>query len=162
MACSHTCIHADLSCYIASREVARQWLSVETQNEAQQKLLDYIGEVRRALKRFYHLPYLVTNNPETIAFVKGNLTYYEPLQTQLTQLDKAANTEGWLILSNSGEVLVSSLIEERFSLSDRKAIVEQIHNQGGGVSLVNKPKAPAHCIIWPLLSMTAWISLALW
>ena len=76
-----------LSCYIASREVARQWLSVETQNEAQQKLLDYIGEVRRALKRFYHLPYLVTNNPETIAFVKGNLTYYEPLQTQLTQLD---------------------------------------------------------------------------
>lgn len=129
-----------LSCYSASREVARQWLSVQTQTEAQQKLLDYIGEVRRALKRFYHLPYLVTNNPETIAFVKGNRTYYEPLQTQLTQLDKAANTEGWLILSNSGEVLVSSLIEERFSLSDRKAIVEQIHNQGGGVSLVNKTK----------------------
>ncbi|EGQ8497699.1 MULTISPECIES: sensor histidine kinase [Vibrio] len=141
-----------LSCYSASREVARQWLSVQTQTEAQQKLLDYIGEVRRALKRFYHLPYLVTNNPETIAFVKGNLTYYEPLQTQLTQLDKAANTEGWLILSNSGEVLVSSLIEERFSLSDRKAIVEQIHNQGGGVSLVNKTKgsSPLYYLAAPI------------
>lgn len=66
--------------YGASREVAHQWLSVQTQQEAQQKLLDYIGEVRRALKRFYHLPYLVTNNPETIAFVKGNLNYYEPFK----------------------------------------------------------------------------------
>ncbi|MFH4602146.1 sensor histidine kinase [Vibrio diabolicus] len=126
--------------YGASREVAHQWLSVQTQQEAQQKLLDYIGEVRRALKRFYHLPYLVTNNPETIAFVKGNLNYYEPLQAQLTQLDKAANTEGWLILSTSGEVLVSSLIDERFSRSDRRAIVEQIQRQGEGVSLVNKTK----------------------
>ncbi|MCV5752561.1 hypothetical protein OFN51_27475, partial [Escherichia coli] len=68
------------------------------------------------------------------------LTYYEPLQAQLTQLDKAANTEGWLILSTSGEVLVSSLIDERFSRSDRRAIVEQIHRQGEGVSLVNKTK----------------------
>ncbi|MGU3811646.1 sensor histidine kinase [Vibrio diabolicus] len=126
--------------YGASREVAHQWLNVQTQQEAQQKLLDYIGEVRRALKRFYHLPYLVTNNPETIAFVKGNLNYYEPLQAQLTQLDKAANTEGWLIFSTSGEVLVSSLIDERFSRSDRRAIVEQIQRQGEGVSLVNKTK----------------------
>ncbi|HCH2126476.1 PAS domain-containing sensor histidine kinase [Vibrio parahaemolyticus] len=126
--------------YSASREIAHQLLSAQTQTEAQQKLLSYIGEVRRALKRFYHLPYLVTNNPETIAFVKGNLTYYEPLQAQLTQLDKAANTEGWLILSTSGEVLVSSLIDERFSRSDRRAIVEQIHRQGEGVSLVNKTK----------------------
>ncbi|MCQ8200529.1 PAS domain-containing sensor histidine kinase, partial [Vibrio parahaemolyticus] len=78
-------------------------LSAQTQTEAQQKLLNYIGEVLRALKRFYHLPDLVTNNPETIAFVKGNLTYDEPLQAQLTQLDKAAKTEGWLILSTSGE-----------------------------------------------------------
>ncbi|MGR5236402.1 sensor histidine kinase [Vibrio alfacsensis] len=129
-----------LSCYGASREIAHQWFSVQTQTQAQQKLLDYIGEVRRALKRFYHLPYLVTNNPETIAFVKGNLTYYEPIEAQLIQLDKAANTEGWLILSASGEVLVSSLIDERFSRSDRQAIVEQIHRQGEGVSLVNKTK----------------------
>ncbi len=134
--------------YSASREIAHQLLSAQTQTEAQQKLLDYIGEVRRALKRFYHLPYLVTNNPETIAFVKGNLTYYEPLQAQLTQLDKAANTEGWLILSTSGEVLVSSLIDERFSRSDRRAIVEQIHRQGEGVSLVNKTKGSSPCIIY--------------
>ncbi|PFG58521.1 PAS domain S-box-containing protein [Vibrio sp. ES.051] len=129
-----------LFCYGVSREVAHQWLSVQTQHEAQQKLLDYIGEVRRALKRFYHLPYLVTNNPESIALVKGHLNDYEPLQAQLTQLDKAANTEGWLILSTSGEVLVSSLIDRRFSRSDRLAIVEQIQRQGEGVSLVNKTK----------------------
>ncbi len=80
--------------------------------------------------------------------MKGNLTYYEPLQAQLTQLDKAANTEGWLILSTSGEVLVSSLIDERFSRSDRRAIVEQIHRQGEGVSLVNKTKGSSLCIIY--------------
>ncbi|AXY02610.1 sensor histidine kinase [Vibrio alfacsensis] len=139
-------------CYTASREVARQWLNVQSQTDAQQKLLDYIGEVRRALKRFYHLPYLVTNNPETIAFVKGNLTYYEPIEAQLIQLDKAANTEGWLILSARGEVLVSSLVDERFSLPDRQAIVEQIHNQGGGVSLVNKTKgsSPLYYLAAPI------------
>ena len=63
-----------LSCYIASREVARQWLSVETQNDAQQKLLDYIGEVRRALKHLHHLPNLVTNNPENKPLGQRNQT----------------------------------------------------------------------------------------
>lgn len=141
-----------LSCYSASREIAHQWLSVQTQIEAQQKLLNYIGEVRRALRRFYHLPYLVTNNQETIAFIKGDRTQFNSLQALLIQLDKAANTEGWLILSNSGKVLISSLVDERISLPDKKAILEKIHRQGGGVSLVNKTKgsSPLYYLAAPI------------
>ncbi|MGV2988289.1 ATP-binding protein [Vibrio sp. E150_011] len=128
------------SFYWTSREIARQWLISQAQEQVQQRLLDYIGEVRRTLKRFYHLPYLVTNNPKAIALVQGDIRQIDAIQEELLQLDKAANTEGWLILSVTGEALVSSLIGERFSLSDRQAIARQIHSQGEGVSLVSKTK----------------------
>ncbi|MPS31746.1 MULTISPECIES: sensor histidine kinase [unclassified Salinivibrio] len=126
--------------YGISREAAYQWLSVQHHTEVQNKLLDYIGEVRRALRRFYHLPYLLTNHPDTLAIVKGEQHDPAAFQAKLTQLDKAANTEGWTLLSTSGDVLASSLIDERFSRPDRLAIVEQVLHQGEGVSLVNKTK----------------------
>ncbi|WP_428754330.1 sensor histidine kinase [Vibrio cionasavignyae] len=126
--------------YSTSREVSRQWLSNQTQILVQERLLDYIGEVRRTLKRFYHLPYLVTNNPRTIALVAGDLALKQSVEDELFQLDKAANTKGWLILSATGEALASSVAGERFSLSDRQAIAQQIHSQGERVSLVSKTK----------------------
>ncbi|OOE32580.1 PAS domain-containing sensor histidine kinase [Salinivibrio kushneri] len=126
--------------YGISREAAYQGLSVQTHAEVQNKLLNYIGDVRRALRRFYHLPYLLTNHPDTLAIVKEERRETAAFQVKLTQLDKAANTEGWTLLSTSGDVLASSLIDERFSRPDRLAIVEQVLRQGEGVSLVNKTK----------------------
>ncbi|OOE96212.1 PAS domain-containing sensor histidine kinase [Salinivibrio sp. MA351] len=126
--------------YGISREAAYQGLSVQTHAEVQNKLLNYIGDVRRALRRFYHLPYLLTNHPDTLAIMKGERHETVAFQVKLTQLDKAANTEGWTLLSTSGDVLASSLIDERFSRPDRLAIVEQVLRQGEGVSLVNKTK----------------------
>jgi len=123
-----------------SKEIARQWLTQQAQYDSQQNLLNYIGDIRRALRRFYHLPYLVTNNADTLALVSGTGANASDLKQELIQLDKAANTKGWYILSDQGNILSASLDGEHISLSDRRAIVEQIQTQGEGTSLVSKTR----------------------
>ncbi|POB69264.1 PAS domain-containing sensor histidine kinase, partial [Vibrio vulnificus] len=122
------------------KELVRQWQTSRSVVDAQQHFLDYIGDVRRALQRFYHLPYLLTSNNHSERFLNGERSLYSELRRELTLLDKAANTKGWYLLSASGDVLVSSLENEALSEQDLDAIVEQIHAQGEGVALVSKAK----------------------
>ncbi|HDY7879131.1 ATP-binding protein [Vibrio vulnificus] len=124
----------------AGKELVRQWQTSRSVVDAQQHFLDYIGDVRRALQRFYHLPYLLTSNNHSERFLNGERSLYSELRRELTLLDKAANTKGWYLLSASGDVLVSSLENEALSEQDLDAIVEQIHAQGEGVALVSKAK----------------------
>lgn len=118
--------------------IAKQWLLGQAQTHGEQRLLDYIGDVRHALRRFYHLPYLVTNEPVVQQLLQGNESQIPPIQTMLKKLDKAANTKGWYILSSAGEVIVSSKQEESWNPHDGAAIREQIHQQREGISLVTK------------------------
>ncbi|MBG0754075.1 ATP-binding protein [Vibrio cidicii] len=124
----------------AGKELVRQWQSAQSIEQSQQRFLDYIGDVRRTLHRFYHLPYLITNNRNSQTFLAGDSTLYPALRNELTLLDKAANTKGWYLLSASGDMLISSLEDERLSEADIDAIVEQIHAQREGVSLVSKTR----------------------
>lgn len=133
----------------AGKELVRQWQSAQSIEQSQQRFLDYIGDVRRTLHRFYHLPYLITNNRNSQTFLAGDSTLYPALRNELTLLDKAANTKGWYLLSASGDMLISSLEDERLSEADIDAIVEQIHAQREGVSLVSKTQAPRRFSISP-------------
>ena len=67
------------SCYWGSKEVAHQWLTQQAQSNAQQNLLNAIGEMRHALRRFYHLPYLINNNPQGASIL---CSIYKPKNTR--------------------------------------------------------------------------------
>ncbi|MEF1172277.1 PAS domain-containing sensor histidine kinase [Vibrio sinaloensis] len=125
---------------IASREIATQWSLSAIQSQTEQRLLDYIGDARRSLQRFYHLPYLVTNDSQSLDYLKGNLTLQPDIEEQLAKLDKAANTLGWSILSSSGDVLASSSKQYQLPPTDIESIVKQIHKQREGVAVVTKNK----------------------
>ncbi|MGD8110009.1 sensor histidine kinase [Vibrio sp. TRT 17S01] len=117
-----------------------QWKTEQTLEAKQQDLLNYIGDVRRALKRFYHLPYLITNSSGTLRLVTGETQLKPTLTHELTLLDQAANTKGWYLLSNTGQVLVSSNKNKSLPQADIQSIVDQIHQQGEGVTLVSRTR----------------------
>ncbi|MGD8170784.1 sensor histidine kinase [Vibrio sp. TRT 21S02] len=117
-----------------------QWKAEQTLEAKQQDLLNYIGDVRRALKRFYHLPYLITNSSGTLRLVTGETQLKPTLTHELTLLDQAANTKGWYLLSNTGQVLVSSNKNKSLPQADIQSIVDQIHQQGEGVTLVSRTR----------------------
>ncbi|WP_163392490.1 sensor histidine kinase [Enterovibrio norvegicus] len=126
--------------YWGSKEMAHQWLTQQAQNNAQQSLLNAIGEMRHALRRFYHLPYLINNNPDAVALVVGRLDQSNDIDQALSQLDKAANTEGWYLLSDKGQLVASSIAGDHISNADLQTIVADIHRLGEGTSLVLKTK----------------------
>ncbi|WP_394144610.1 sensor histidine kinase [Vibrio atypicus] len=125
---------------LVSERIATQWQLEQAQQQTEQRLLSYIGEARHSLRRFYHLPYLVTNDSESLRYLEGETERQASIEQQLIKLDKAANTKGWYILSASGDVLASSLKRQHLDESDADAIVKQIHQQREGVSVVTKSK----------------------
>ncbi|EKO3984584.1 sensor histidine kinase [Vibrio fluvialis] len=122
----------------ASTNIVKQWQLEQAQSHGEQRLLDYIGDVRKTLRRFYHLPYLITNELISQQLLSGNTSVMDDMQATLGKLDKAANTKGWYILSSSGDVLVSSKDAENWNTHDGDAIVAKIHEQREGISIVTK------------------------
>ncbi|EOB1222566.1 sensor histidine kinase [Vibrio cholerae] len=121
-----------------SHAVSENWQLRQAQRHGEQRLLDYISDVRRTLSRFYHLPYLMTNEANTLKLFQGDDRPQAQLQQQLAQLDKAANTKGWYILTLSGSLLTASKNAENWKLSDGKAIIHKILQQREGISIVTK------------------------
>ncbi|MCG6391985.1 ATP-binding protein [Vibrio fluvialis] len=122
----------------ASTNIVKQWQLEQAQSHGEQRLLDYIGDVRKTLRRFYHLPYLITNELISQQMLSGNTSVMDEMQATLGKLDKAANTKGWYVLSSSGDVLVSSKDAENWNTHDGDAIVAKIHEQREGISIVTK------------------------
>lgn len=121
-----------------SRFTATQWQLSHAQNTIEQRLLDYVGEIRRSLRRFSHLPFLITNEAETLRFLQGDVSLRPLLESQLIQLDKASNTKGWYVLSEQGQVLISSLSSDSLSEDDSQSIASQIQIDSGSLSIVTK------------------------
>ncbi|WP_325894974.1 sensor histidine kinase [Grimontia sp. NTOU-MAR1] len=140
--------------FLGGRETARQWLTVQAQNSAQQDLLNAIAEIRHALLRFYHLPYLLNNNPDVVALTLGDRSITAEVEGVLSQLDKAANTKGWYILSDQGKVLASSVNGDYITNQDLDAIVHDVHALGEGTSMVRKTKgvSPFYYLSSPIFS----------
>lgn len=128
------------SIQVISREVATQWNLSSIQLQTQQRLLNYIGDARRSLLRFYHLPYLVTNDEQSLQYLEGRQDIQTEIESQLAKLDKASNTRGWYILSASGDILASSSKSYSIDSVDIDSIVDQIHKQREGVTVVTKNK----------------------
>lgn len=128
------------SIQLISREVATQWNLSAIQQQTQQRLLDYIGDARRSLLRFYHLPYLVTNDARSLQYLQGDQALQTEIEKQLAKLDKASNTQGWYILSASGDILAASSKRYTMNELDIESIVAQIHKQKEGVTIVTKNK----------------------
>ncbi|EPB4931049.1 ATP-binding protein [Vibrio fluvialis] len=122
----------------ASTNIVKQWQLEQAQSHGEQRLLDYIGDVRKTLRRFYHLPYLITNELISQQLLSGDTSVMDDMQATLGKLDKAANTKGWYVLSSSGDVLVSSKDAENWNTHDGDAIVAKIHEQREGISIVTK------------------------
>ncbi len=122
----------------SSRFIATQWQLSHAQDTIEQRLLDYVGEIRSSLRRFSHLPFLITNEPETLQFLQGDISLRPLLESQLIQLDKASNTKGWYVLSEHGQVLISSLSNRSLSDADSQSIATQIHRDNGSLSIVTK------------------------
>ncbi|UUM29664.1 sensor histidine kinase [Vibrio japonicus] len=123
---------------VTSQKAATQWHMEQAQRQGEHRLLTYIGEARRSLQRFYHLPYLVTNDEISLRYFKGEASLEPQIKKQLIQLDKAANTKGWYVLSSSGDVLSSSIERSNLSEDDIETIVQRIHAQREAISVVTK------------------------
>eukprot|EP00487_Bulimina_marginata_P010966 TRINITY_DN623_c0_g1_i1.p1 TRINITY_DN623_c0_g1~~TRINITY_DN623_c0_g1_i1.p1 ORF type:complete len:148 (-),score=18.47 TRINITY_DN623_c0_g1_i1:146-589(-) len=126
---------------VTTKSGISQWKLEQAQRYAEQRFLGYIAEARRTLKRFYYLPYLVTNDETSVRFIDGEARLEKRIKKQLIQLDKAANTKGWYLLSGEGDLLVSSVERSKLSKKNASTIVSKIHQQGGAISVVTKNKA---------------------
>ncbi|MDN3610767.1 ATP-binding protein [Vibrio ostreicida] len=124
----------------AGEEAATQWQLEQFRQEVGQNLLNYIIEVRRSLKRFSPLPYLIAHDTLSQRYLRGNTTLRPQVEKQLIQLDKAANTKGWYLLSKQGEVMVSSKENSSISHSDSHAIAAKISQERDHVSIVTKSR----------------------
>ena len=125
---------------VTTKNGISQWKLEQAQRYAEQRFLGYIAEARRTLKRFYYLPYLVTNDETTVRFIDGEDRLEKRIKKQLIQLDKAANTKGWYLLSHKGDLLVSSVESSQLSRKNANTIVSKIRQQGGAISVVTKNK----------------------
>ncbi|MGC9458720.1 ATP-binding protein [Vibrio genomosp. F10] len=126
----------------SGRFIATQWLLSQAQSNIEQRLLDYVGEIRHALRRFSHLPFLITNEPGVLTFLEGETHLEEQLEAelkaQLIQLDKAANTKGWYILSADGEVLISSLSDLALDASKATFISTQVKYDPDSLTIITQ------------------------
>lgn len=58
---------------VTTKSGISQWKLEQAQRYAEQRFLGYIAEARRTLKRFYYLPYLVTNDETSVRFIDGDI-----------------------------------------------------------------------------------------
>lgn len=98
----------------------------------------------------------MTNEANTLKLFQGDDRPQAQLQQQLAQLDKAANTKGWYILTLSGSLLTASKNAENWKLSDGKAIIHKILQQREGISIVTKSVGSTPPIL--LLRQFIWMS----
>ncbi|MGF1728875.1 ATP-binding protein [Photobacterium kasasachensis] len=123
---------------VATREVGRQWLFENAQTQGEDRLLKYVGDIRRALSRYHYLPYLVADHQQSRGLLTGDNTLHDDVGLYLAQLDKAANTKGWYILTPKGNLIASSRKHASWEEADGQAIADKLIRQGGEVVTVSK------------------------
>ncbi len=117
----------------AVREVTRGVLLKQTHDTGENRLLTYVGDLRRTLSRFHFLPYLIAEHQSSLALLQGDSRLSSEVASHLSQLDKAAITRGWHILTPGGQLVVSSLNPAQWKPDDGEAIAEILFRHGGEV-----------------------------
>ncbi|BFM48875.1 ATP-binding protein [Marinomonas sp. THO17] len=109
-----------ISLFIIVNKLAYQFLVIEKHTQGQDRLLNYVIELRNELKDYQILPYALADNPTLLAFMSdpNNTLIRRQMQRQLEDLKQVSNTQDWLILSVQGEAILSSDQSSNFILSD--------------------------------------------
>ncbi|UTV30632.1 PAS domain-containing sensor histidine kinase [Photobacterium atrarenae] len=122
----------------ATRELCRQWLLETAQSAGEDRLLSYVGDIRRALQRYHYLPYLVAEHQDSRRLLAGEQQVQAQVEPYLAQLDKAANTKGWYILTAQGELVAASQQPDNWVADDGRLIADKLRQQGGDVVTLSK------------------------
>ncbi|UXI03186.1 ATP-binding protein [Photobacterium sp. TY1-4] len=122
----------------ATRELCRQWLLEAAQTAGEDRLLSYVGDIRRALQRYHYLPYLVAEHQDSRRLLAGEQEVRAQVSLYLAQLDKAANTKGWYILTAAGDLVASSQQPAHWRDADGRLIADTLRQQGGDVVTLSK------------------------
>lgn len=139
--------------------IAYQALIIDKHSEGQDKLLDFVIELRNELKNYHILPYALADNPTLLAFMNTpkNPVLTTRLQRQLEDLTHVSKTLDWFILSAQGELLVSSEQSPNFDLDDyfsKQDLSNVLREQQGEYILVSgynpKQYKSAHLVLAPV------------
>ena len=107
--------------YWCVNTLAYQSLIIERHANGQNRLLDYVIELRNELKNYRILPYALADNATLLAFMEAPYEQNHTrqlLQRHLEDLTHVSKTRDWLILSKQGKLLLSSEQSPNFKLSD--------------------------------------------
>ena len=112
-----TCL---ISLFFIVNKLAYQVLVIEKHSQGQDRLLDYVIELRNELKDYQILPYALADNPTLLAFMAtpDNPFIRRQMQRQLEDLTQVSKTQDWFILSAQGDAMLSSDQSPNFDLSD--------------------------------------------
>ena len=148
--------------YWCVNTIAYQYLIIERHASGQNRLLDYVIELRNELKNYRILPYALADNATLLEFMESP---YEQtptrklLQRHLEDLTHVSKTRDWLILSKQGQLLLSSEQSPNFKLSDyfdEHYLADVLQDQQGEPILVsgyNQALSEAvHLVLAPVYS----------
>ncbi|PKF81258.1 sensor histidine kinase [Vibrio sp. vnigr-6D03] len=115
------------------RDTTKGWLLDNTHLSGQDRLLIYVGDIRRTLARYDFLPYLIAEHQPSRSLLEGDVSQREAVETYLAQLDKASQTRGWYLLNSNGDFVASSSPVYKWRDSDGAAITSLMQQLGGEV-----------------------------
>ena len=139
--------------------IAYQALIIDKHSEGQDKLLDYVIELRSELKNYHILPYALADNPTLLDFMSNpkDPVLTQRIQRHLEDLTHVSKTQDWFILSAQGDLLVSSEQSPNFNLEDyfsKQDLSNVLREQQGEYILVSgynpKQYKSAHLVLAPV------------
>ncbi|NVK74271.1 MAG: PAS domain S-box protein, partial [Oceanospirillaceae bacterium] len=139
--------------------ISYQALIIDKHSEGQDKLLNFVIELRNELKNYHILPYALADNPTLLAFMNNpkNKKLTRQLQRQLEDLTHVSKTQDWFILSAKGDLLVSSEQSPNFDLDeyfDKQDLSKVLKDQQGEYILVSgyntQHHKSAHLVLAPV------------
>ncbi|MCV2402367.1 ATP-binding protein [Marinomonas sp. C2222] len=106
--------------FLGVHSIAYQFLIIDKHSEGQNRLLDYVVELREELKTYQILPYALTDNPSLLSYIKypDNPVLADRLKRHLEDLTQVSKTQGWFIFSKQGGLLLSNEQSSNFVFSD--------------------------------------------
>ncbi|AEF54244.1 PAS/PAC sensor signal transduction histidine kinase [Marinomonas posidonica IVIA-Po-181] len=153
--------------FFVVNKLAYQVLIIEKHNEGQDRLLDYVIELRNELKNYQILPYALADNPTLLAFMKepNEQAVKKQMQRQLEDLTQVSKTQDWFILSAQGKEMLSSeqspnfQLEDYFNLADLSNTLKEHQGEYLLISGYN-PTAfqSAHLALAPVYNQTGQLS----
>ncbi|MBJ7538514.1 PAS domain-containing sensor histidine kinase [Marinomonas transparens] len=124
-----------------SNIIAYQILIINKHSDGQNRLLNYVIELRNELKDYRILPYALADNPVLRTYMEApnkDKALSTQLQRQLEDLTHVSKTLDWFILSDQGQLLLSSKQSPNFTFYDyfKKTHLSQVLKEQQGEAIL--------------------------